>query len=996
MRRVVLGLLAVHPNVRLHRESIVDVLWGSAPPATAVNQVQAHVSRLRRILDPDESLGGVASPLESFGTSYMLHAASGQLDLLTFRDLGERARAARRHGDLPAACGLYEEALGLWRGDPLAELSLLRGNHAVTELARQRTDMIVEYSDAAFDVGLYGRAVPHLRGLAAREPLNEKALALLMIALAHTGQQAAALRAFEELRHRLDDQLGVYPGAELADAHKRVLQQDLPRVTEDSASGTTSASAVARTMEPSVNLHASGQFPVRQLPPALPDFTGRTAEVAALTGLLTPAPDRIGVPVAVISGPPGVGKTALALQVAHLTRHMFPDGQLHVELAGSTRLPRAPRDVLGELLRALGLHGLAIPDSTAERTALFRSQTAGQNILVMADDADSADQVRPLLPGTAGCAVIVTSRSRLGGLAGAHLRHLDPLPHPDAVEMLARIVGSQRVADEADASDRLVSACGCLPLAVRIAGAKLATRPSWPVMTIADAVADQRRRLDELTLDDLAFRASVMPSYQTLDQRTRRAFRLLGLLWPSDVAEWVIASLLGEPTASDVVDLLVDKSLLMPVGTDATGEPRYRLHDLLRDFAIEQLSVEHEMESGTAMNRVLAGWLQIAAAADNRLPRVPAIHRYTRSADKPVMPDSSRDRLAANPIAWFTAERLNLLAAVRHACATGMHELAASLAAHQAAFQIFQARLNEAEHLWRSVIASAESAGDRATRAHGELHLVQFLAECGKNSEALEALERCLPVFEQEDDKQALAFALHWRAYCAEEQNLLKQAQRDAERGIDVAKRAGDRHSELSSLRVLGMATTRLGDHDAGIQSCEDALAITLELHEPYAEWECLHTLANANNVAARHIAAADLCLQAISKAQDLGYEVGEGYAFGSLGDAYHGISRYHDAIEALSHARQIFQNRGMQRGNALCMFKIGLAHKALGSYAQATQFLEAVLPEFRALCLPGYELQARHALSECAAACGSAQISQRLRPYAAGLVRSCPTTGPA
>jgi hypothetical protein len=225
----------------------------------------------------------------------------------------------------------------------------------------------------------------------------------------------------------------------------------------------------------------------------------------------------------------------------------------------------------------------------------------------MADDAGSADQVRPLLPGTAGCAVIVTSRSRLGGLAGAQLHCLDPLPHADAVQMLARIVGSQRVADEADASDRLVSACGCLPLAVRIAGVKLATRPAWPVWTVANAVADQRRRLDELTLDGLAFRASVMPSYQALDERSRRAFRLLGLLWPADAPESAIAALLGERSASDVVDLLVDKSLLMATGTDAVGRPRYRLHDLLRDFAIERLSLEQQTGRGAELIRVLSG-----------------------------------------------------------------------------------------------------------------------------------------------------------------------------------------------------------------------------------------------------------------------------------------------------------------------------------------------------------------------------------------------------
>lgn len=547
MRRVVFGFLAVHPNIRLHRGPIIDVVWPDGPPVTAVNQVQAQVSRLRRILGsgPDDP----ACPLRSFGTSYMLHVTSGQSDLLAFRDLGQQARAARADGDVPAACGLYEKALSLWRGEPLGELDLLRDIPAVTELERQRADLIMEYSCAAFEADLHDHVLPHLRALAAREPLNEKAHARLMIALARTGQQAASLRVFDELRCRLDDELGVCPGPELADARQCVLRQDYPRVEMDAAGHTTPAPAVAPAAEPGAGPGASGRFPVHQLPSALADFTGRTTEVADLTAFLTPSPERIGVPVIVISGPPGVGKTALALQVAHLTRHLFPDGQLYVELAGSTRLPRDPSDVLGELLRALGLRESAMPDSVADRSALFRSRMAGQNMLVMADDAGSANQMRPLIPGTAGCAVIATSRARLAGLAGAHLCCLDPLPHPDAMELLTRIVGSRRVAAQADASARLVSACGGLPLVLRIAGAKLAARSSWPVSALANAVA-----------------------------------------------EWPVTRLLGEPTASDVIRMLVSKSLLIPAGTDAAGEPRYRLHDLLRDFAIEQLGAEPETE----------------------------------------------------------------------------------------------------------------------------------------------------------------------------------------------------------------------------------------------------------------------------------------------------------------------------------------------------------------------------------------------------------------
>ena len=976
MRRAVFGLLALHPNRGLHREAIIDALWGDAPPATAVNQVQAHISKLRRILDPARSDRDSASPLESLGTSYLLRLTATQLDLLTFLDLAERAQAAHSRGELAAACDHYEEALALWRGNPLVELDVLRGHPAVTGLTGQRAALVVAYSEAAFGVGLYGHVLPHLRRLADQEPLNEKAHAQLMIALAGDGQQAAALQVFEALRRRLDDQLGVYPGAELSGAHERVLRQDLPRPADggsgpDGAApeelGTGEEVASPTGLPQAETEQAAGpRVPVCQLPLALTDFTGRAADTASLTRLLTPVPGRIGVPVAVLSGPPGVGKTALALQVAHLIRHEFPDGQLHVELAGASTLPRDPADILGELLRALGLHGLAIPSPVAERAGLFRSHLAGRRILVMADDARSADQVRPLLPGTAGCAVLVTSRSRLGGLAGAHLHHLDPLPHPDAVEMLGRIVGPQRVAAEAEASDRLVTACGRLPLAVRIAGAKLATRPAWPVRQIVDAVADQRRRLDELALDDLAFRASVMPSYQALDAQARRAFRRLGLLWPADVAEWVVGALLGGPDAADMVNQLVDKSLLMPVGTDATGEPRYRLHDLLRDYAVEQLEDgEQARDREGALDRALTGWLEIAAAADQRLPRVPAIPRPAAPSPMIVAPETVA-RLAADPVSWFTAERLNLMASVRQACATGRYQLAARLAAHQAAFQFFQARLDDAEQLWHAVIAAAQSAGDDLAAAHAQLYLVQFMAERGQNAAALAVLRRCERVFEDRGEEETLALVLQWRAYCAEEQGQLPQAQQLVERGRELTRRVGDRHGELSCLRVLGQIMTRLGDHEAGLAAGERAVDLARELHEPYAEYETLHTLANASNIAGRHTAAVRLCLQARETAQTLSYEVGEAYVLGSLGDAYHGLGRDREAIDALSQAQQIFRDRGIQRGDALCLFKIARAYQAVGDFEEAVHRLKASLPAFRALRLADYEQQALRALEEC------------------------------
>jgi transcriptional regulator with XRE-family HTH domain len=349
---------------------------------------------------------------------------------------------------------------------------------------------------------------------------------------------------------------------------------------------------------------AAGQH-VAQLPAAPADFTGRAAESGRLISAITPKLGLSGVPLAVVSGLPGAGKTSLALHVAHMVRARFGDGQLWVNLAGTSARSRDPGEVLGELLRALGVPGSQIPPDLAARAGCYRSCLAGRKVLVVADDASDAAQVRPLIPGTAGCAMLVTSRSRLEALAGARLLPLDVMTAEDALGLLGTIVGNERVAAERADADRLAQACGALPLALRIAGAKLATRPSWPLSAMVRELTGAQGRLGELESADMSVRASIASSYQSLTEPTRRAFRLLALLGPADFAEWAVAALLGEASAARVISELADQSLLTPVGTDRVGEPRYRLHDLLRDFAAERLAGEQEADKKKALKRVL-------------------------------------------------------------------------------------------------------------------------------------------------------------------------------------------------------------------------------------------------------------------------------------------------------------------------------------------------------------------------------------------------------
>jgi DNA-binding SARP family transcriptional activator len=960
-QRAVLGLLAVHPGAVVSQEAIGEVLWDGELPPTAAAMIQSHVSRLRRVLDPGRSAGGGCGLLQAAGTGYRMRPGGVELDLLAFRRLAEDARAARRAADVTGACELFERALGLWRGEPLADVALLRGHPAVVGLAGRRAEVVVEYAETASAAGWPDQVLPHLHSLASRDPLNERAHACLMIALAGSGQQAAALDVYQQARRRLDDQLGVRPGAALAGAHTRVLQHDIPAAVADpglAVSGSTVIRAESRD---------DGQrAQVCQLPPAVADFTGRSEQVVQLQGMLGPDDDRAAVPVVVISGPPGVGKTALMLRAGHIMRPFFPDGQLWAQLDGASDRPRDPGDVLGELLRALGVHGSGIPDSTDERAALFRSRLADRGVLIVADDAASAAQVRPLLPGTVGCAVMVTSRRQLADLAAARHLSLGPLTAGEATELLGRIAGADRIAAESQAASELAAACGQLPLAVRIAGAKLAGRPSALVASLAEAVADERHRLDALQVGDLSVRASLASGYQSLSEAARKAFRLLGLLGPCDVAEWAVSALLGVPDAGLVVNELCDRSMLALAGTDLTGQARFRLHDLLREHAREELESEPGSDVQAALCRVDDGWFQLASIASPALPRDPFLPAASYGPSREIVPPAHARRLTAEPMAWFASERLNLLGAIDRACASGRHEFAARLALCQAEFQHLQDRHDDAADSWRAAADAASAADDPPAVARARFRLATATLERGYAADALDLLDECIAMFECSEDLVSLAFALYWRSACAWDLDLWDLSEREAQRGVALARKIGNRQAELICLGVLGRTLGRIGHGERAVAACELALAIAVELGDESCASEALHTLAFVCTLAGRCDRAVELCARLSELNRQIRDVRGEALSFGVLGDAYYGLGRYDDAVDAFSQALPVFRDHFIRRHYGLCLFKLGRAQQALGNYRQAAQHVTESLSIFRDLRLHAHEQRALHILRDC------------------------------
>ncbi|MFG2532591.1 BTAD domain-containing putative transcriptional regulator [Streptomyces sp. NPDC048516] len=523
--RTVAAILISEVNRVIPVGRLIDLAWDADPPARARGVVHNHVHRLRQLLADQAEIA-------TRGQGYALITDPGAVDVNRFRELVSGAREAEPW----TAVAQLRQALGLWRGEALADVPGDRVRRTLgVGLTQARVAALQELGERLLLLGRYGELVTELTAWLAEHPLHEELTSLLMRALQASGRQAEALDHFHRTRRHLNDQLGIDPGPALSETYLAVLGGKpalaphfpalAPHFPDRSPAGPGPAVPYAPG-RPSAPLP-----PVAQLPPRIPDFCGRLRELAALDQNLdrVPRPDCV-----VIAGGGGAGKSTLAVHWAHCRKAEFPDGQLFADLRGFERPPMRPGTVLGTFLRALGVPGAKIPDSVTERSALYRSLLAGRRLLVVLDNAGTAEQVRPLLPATPGCLALVTSRRRLSGLMvhdGAALVTVGPLPADEALELLGTALGRQRIAAEGAAARELVERCDRLPLALRIAAARLMAHPDWSLGCWTKKLGDERRRLRELSAPeaDLSVEASIYRSYRALSSGAARLFRILGL-----------------------------------------------------------------------------------------------------------------------------------------------------------------------------------------------------------------------------------------------------------------------------------------------------------------------------------------------------------------------------------------------------------------------------------------------------------------------------------
>ncbi|MFD7081304.1 BTAD domain-containing putative transcriptional regulator [Streptomyces sp. NPDC059918] len=611
--RVVLAALLLHAPRTLTAEELIQQLWGGEPPLTARKTLQGYIARLRKLLGADAVV--------SRASGYAIAIGTERLDLDRFNTYLQKAELTTEPAE---RARLFRSAMEQTHGTPLAGIPseyLQQGDGAA--LLERWLNATESWADAEMAVGRHADVLPRLRALVSEHPFRESAWSRLMSALYRAGRQGEALAAYQEARRLLADELGVEPGEELRAAHRRILAGPARSSADPAQTGPRPAARRPGPAEPPAP-PGGADAPARRgcpytLPPRLAEFARPGIEadlIRRLREVSREGAERTAAQTLNLYGAAGVGKTTMAVRVAHAVSAAFPDGQLYVELQRGDAF-REPVDVLGELLRALGVAPGAVPAEPGERVALYRGLLSHRRVLIVLDGARDEAQVRPLLPASPTCAAVVSSLEMLSTLGGTRHVRLGLLSAEESREILARIIGRERVAAEEAAARDLVRHCGRLPLAIRIVGARLLERPHWRLETLARRLEPERRRLDELAVGDLGVRDSLAVGYAALDAPERRAFRLLSLLEMASFSVRVAAAALGLPEdrTEETLERLTAQHLLEADFVKGSGV-RFSYHPLVRLYARERTFDVDSMQSRHgAVQNALAAWYARPAGA---------------------------------------------------------------------------------------------------------------------------------------------------------------------------------------------------------------------------------------------------------------------------------------------------------------------------------------------------------------------------------------------
>jgi DNA-binding SARP family transcriptional activator/tetratricopeptide (TPR) repeat protein len=886
-RSTLAAVLALHPGEVVDTDRLVAATWGeSTPPAP--NTVQTQLSYLRRAF-------GLA--IEARSPGYRLELGGDGTDVLVAERL---LRQAARETDLMERAGCLETALTLWRGRPLANVALHGwSDEYVSRLDQLRQQITGALIDVRLALGHHTLLLPQLRELVRDQPFDEHRHSQLMLALYRAGRQADALAVYQEVRTALLDGLGVDPGPALRDQHAAILRQDrsLDLVTP----------AVLGSGDPSIGRAATppattGPVPPRRrlagaLPAGTGTFTGRAREIEQITAAASSS--RVLL-IHAVAGMPGVGKTALALHVAHRLGTQFPDGHVFVDLHGHTagRSPAEPGDVLAVLLAADGVHPRRLPTDTESRSALWRRRLADRRALIVLDNAVDSAQVAPLLPASAGCLVLVTSRRFLGDLPTDAVRLvLDALTAKEAEEMFIRL--APHAAGQTEQVGDLVAACGHLPLAVSLLARLLERHRGW---SVTDLLRETRTRLLDVAAEHASVGAAFDLSYRYLPPARQLFLRRLALHPGTEIEPYAAAALADVPLAeaTQELDALHTDSLLIEVGYH-----RYAMHDLIRSYARTLAAGDPAVDRQAATARLLDFYQRVALLANARLSRL--VRPATRESDPP--------RAAGDPdladfdgvLSWLRTERANLLACL----ATSTDRLrTVRLTAGLCELLRRDGPWTQAMPLHLAAIRAAIDLGDELEQANGLIDLATVRRLSGD----------------------------------------YPGAQKDIRRALDLYRRLGHRRGAANALTELGKALSRAADYAAAAATAEQARDLYRTLGDRAGEAGALVELAIARGMTSDFQAAQDLLRQGLGLYRQCGDRSGQAYALRILGIAHGRVGDFSGALDLLQPAMELYEQLNIRCGQALTLTDIGRSATGVGDYPRAVQALRSALGLHRAM----------------------------------------------
>jgi DNA-binding SARP family transcriptional activator/tetratricopeptide (TPR) repeat protein len=956
-QRVLLAALLLSAGRVVSVDTLAEVLWDGEPPAGARGAMHSAIQRLRSALGPaGPGLIGTRPP------GYVLQLGDGGFDVREFGVLAAQGRAAAQAGAWAQAAGLLREALGLWRGEALADVrSQLLRQREVPPLEDLRLQVLGARIDADLALGRHGEVVSELRQLVAAHPLWEHFHAQLMLGLYRSGRQGDALAAYQDVRRVLAGELGVDPGPELRLLQQQILAADpglvltgngaaAPGPLDPSATDTPAPAAagaageagraasgppgaagrgtpdgtapgtpgsVGRPADEAGTEAARSPVVPRQLPVAARHFAGRAGALTMLAGLAAEAGGADGASramvISVIEGTAGVGKTALAVHFAHQVAGDFPDGQLYVNLRGFDPAgpPMTPGEAIRIFLDALGVRAAQLPSSLEAQAGLYRSLLAGRRMLVLLDNARDAGQVRPLLPASPGCLVLVTSRSQLTGLAaaeGAMPLALDLLTAGEAQELLAARLGGDRLAADPAAVQELIGLCARLPLALAIAAARAATQPALPVAGLAAELRDAGGRLDALDVGDAAasVRAVFSWSYQQLDAAAARMFRLLGLHPGPGIGAPAAASLAGLPPrqARAALAALTRAHLL---AEQAPG--RFTFHDLLRAYAAERAQAD-EGDAGrhAAVRRMLDHYLHTAC------PAALLIHPTSRTVSPPPpQPDVAPQRLAdiGQAQAWFEAERQVLMGVATQALEAGFYTHAWQIAWALGRFLDLLGHWDDWVAAERIALTATERLGDRAAQAFAHWQFGYARARLGDPEDAHAHLEQALSTYTELGDRAGTANVHISLGVTLEQQGRDADALGHTRQALELFTAEGDRAGEALALNGIGWLHIKLGDYRQALASCGQALELFQELGYPRLEADIWDSLGYARHHLGDHAASAACYQRALGLYREIGDRWAQAETLGHIGDTRYAAGQpdearvaWEEALAILDHLR--------------------------------------------------------------------------------------------